>query len=96
MAVYVNLGKALISQVLINGVLQRIEFKYLPTMCFSCSHYGHSQDLCPKQMNEQQGAKEIIVGTERGYENKQLWLIDASRKKKPAVAKRTAEPQRRR
>ncbi|MBA0830108.1 hypothetical protein Goarm_014655, partial [Gossypium armourianum] len=30
MAVYINLGKALISQVLINGVLQRIEYEYLP------------------------------------------------------------------
>ncbi|MBA0671861.1 hypothetical protein Goklo_029174 [Gossypium klotzschianum] len=31
MAIYFNLRKALISQVLINGVLQRIEYKYLPT-----------------------------------------------------------------
>ncbi|MBA0786301.1 hypothetical protein Gotri_027618 [Gossypium trilobum] len=30
MAVYVNLGKALTYQVLINGVLQRIEYEYLP------------------------------------------------------------------
>ncbi|MBA0763310.1 hypothetical protein Gotri_012776, partial [Gossypium trilobum] len=32
MAVYVNLGKALISQVLINGVLQKAEYEYLPTV----------------------------------------------------------------
>ncbi|MBA0558235.1 hypothetical protein Golob_015263 [Gossypium lobatum] len=32
MAVYINLGKALISLVLINGVLQRIEYEYLPTI----------------------------------------------------------------
>ncbi|MBA0554056.1 hypothetical protein Golob_013188, partial [Gossypium lobatum] len=31
MAIYVNIGKALISQVLINGVLQKIEYEYLPT-----------------------------------------------------------------
>ncbi|KAH1055068.1 hypothetical protein J1N35_033133 [Gossypium stocksii] len=64
MAVYVNLGEALISQVLINGVLQRIEYEYLPTVCFSYGHYGHSQDICPKLMNVQQGDKENSAGTE--------------------------------
>ncbi|MBA0853993.1 hypothetical protein Goshw_024710 [Gossypium schwendimanii] len=34
MAIYVNLDKPLVSQVLINGVLQRIEYEYLPIVCF--------------------------------------------------------------
>ncbi|MFQ6643133.1 hypothetical protein Gotur_017314 [Gossypium turneri] len=41
-ALYINLEKALISQVLINGALQRIEYEYLPTVCFSYGHYGHT------------------------------------------------------
>ncbi|KAG8482418.1 hypothetical protein CXB51_024080 [Gossypium anomalum] len=48
MTVYVNLGKALTSKVLINGIPQRIEYEHLPTACFSCGHYGHKQDICPK------------------------------------------------
>ncbi|MBA0743396.1 hypothetical protein Gogos_006079 [Gossypium gossypioides] len=36
MAVYVNLGKPLLSQVLINGNIQRIEYESLPVVCFSC------------------------------------------------------------
>ncbi|MBA0553722.1 hypothetical protein Golob_012873 [Gossypium lobatum] len=34
MAIYVNLDKPLVSQVLINGVLQRIEYEYLPIVFF--------------------------------------------------------------
>ncbi|MBA0583855.1 hypothetical protein Gorai_014696 [Gossypium raimondii] len=37
MVVYVNLGKALISQVLINGVLQKTEYEYLPTVTSGAS-----------------------------------------------------------
>ncbi|PPR90069.1 hypothetical protein GOBAR_AA30618 [Gossypium barbadense] len=69
MTVFVNLGKAFISQVLINVVLHRIEYEYLLTVCFSCGHYRHSQEICPRSMNEQQGAKRSIAGTERGQEN---------------------------
>ncbi|MBA0646244.1 hypothetical protein Goklo_014221 [Gossypium klotzschianum] len=36
MAVYVSLDKPLVSQILINESLQRIEYEYLPTVCFSC------------------------------------------------------------
>ncbi|PPD81183.1 hypothetical protein GOBAR_DD21894 [Gossypium barbadense] len=52
MVVYVNLEKVLISQVLVNGTLQRIEYKYLPAVCFLCGHYGHIKEICPKGENE--------------------------------------------
>ncbi|MFQ6626991.1 hypothetical protein Gotur_005525 [Gossypium turneri] len=55
--VYINLGKALISEVLINGVLQEIEYEHLPTMCFSCGHYRHIQDICPRLASEQPEAR---------------------------------------
>ncbi|KAK5835943.1 hypothetical protein PVK06_011667 [Gossypium arboreum] len=58
MAVYVNLGKALSSKALINGVPQRIEYEYLPTVYLSCGHYGHTQDFCPKSVTAQQPSKE--------------------------------------
>ncbi|MBA0706709.1 hypothetical protein Golax_018803 [Gossypium laxum] len=49
MTIYVKLDKALISQVLINEVLQRVEYEYLPTVCFLCGHYGHVKELCTKE-----------------------------------------------
>ncbi|MBA0696345.1 hypothetical protein Goari_002903 [Gossypium aridum] len=45
MAIYVNLEKPLVSQVLINGVIQKIEYEYLPTVCFSCGCYGHAKEF---------------------------------------------------
>ncbi|KAK5794224.1 hypothetical protein PVK06_035441 [Gossypium arboreum] len=47
MTVYINLDKPLISQVLINRILQRIEYEYLPIVCFSCRCYGHVKEICP-------------------------------------------------
>lgn len=48
MVVFVNLDEPLISQVLINGATQRIEYEHLPTVCFQCGHYGHTKEICPK------------------------------------------------
>ncbi|MBA0699715.1 hypothetical protein Goari_001324, partial [Gossypium aridum] len=47
MAIYVNLDKPLISKVLINENLQRIEYKSLSVVCFLCGCYGHNKDSCP-------------------------------------------------
>lgn len=46
MAIYVNLDKPLVLQVLINGTIQRIEYEYPPTVFFSCGCYGHVKELC--------------------------------------------------
>ncbi|KAH1057376.1 hypothetical protein J1N35_035441 [Gossypium stocksii] len=46
MAVYINLGKPLVSQILVNGVVQRVVFKSLPSVCFSCGRFDHLQNLC--------------------------------------------------
>ncbi|PPD87757.1 hypothetical protein GOBAR_DD15301 [Gossypium barbadense] len=47
MAIFVNLDKLLISKILINGNLQRIEYEFLSSICFSCGRYGHVKELCP-------------------------------------------------
>ncbi|KAH1113982.1 hypothetical protein J1N35_007360 [Gossypium stocksii] len=70
MAAYVNLGKALISQILINGVLQKIEYEYLPTVCFSCGHYGYNQEICPNLVKDQRRTTEDITGEKMIQENR--------------------------
>ncbi|MBA0686161.1 hypothetical protein Goari_013776, partial [Gossypium aridum] len=45
MAVYVNLEKPLVSQVLINGRSQKVEYGSLSTICFHCGRYGHVENL---------------------------------------------------
>lgn len=47
MVVFVNLDKSLISQILINGILQHIEYESLSVVCFTCDRYNHGNELCP-------------------------------------------------
>lgn len=64
MVMYVNCGKALISQVQIYGVVQKIEYEHLPTVCFSSGHDKQIQDICPRLASEQPKAMGGAVGEE--------------------------------
>ncbi|KAK5784785.1 hypothetical protein PVK06_039319 [Gossypium arboreum] len=46
LTVFLNLEKPLISQVLFDGAVQRVEYEVLPTVCFGYVKYGHFKDLC--------------------------------------------------
>lgn len=50
MAMYVNLDKPLVSQILINGKIQKDEV--IPMVCFHCGRYGHMKDVCPFRVFE--------------------------------------------
>ncbi|KAL9445616.1 hypothetical protein AB3S75_018585 [Citrus x aurantiifolia] len=49
-AVEVSLGSPLISQFLLDGRIQRIEYEALPTICFGCGKYGHISASCPDNL----------------------------------------------
>ncbi|MBA0752987.1 hypothetical protein Gogos_019972, partial [Gossypium gossypioides] len=46
MIVFVDLDRPLVSQVLVNGELQWVEYEALPTICFSYEKYGHTKEMC--------------------------------------------------
>ncbi|MBA0715771.1 hypothetical protein Golax_014656 [Gossypium laxum] len=46
MAVYVNLEKPLVSQILINGQAQKVEYESLSTIYFHCGMHGHVENIC--------------------------------------------------
>ncbi|KAH1120984.1 hypothetical protein J1N35_004144 [Gossypium stocksii] len=46
MVVFVNLGRPLVSKILISGSPQRIEYDNLPVVCFKCGCYGHTKETC--------------------------------------------------
>ncbi|XP_017621897.1 uncharacterized protein LOC108466040 [Gossypium arboreum] len=46
LAVYINLNEPLVSQILINGREQRVEYESLSTICFHCGRYGHVESIC--------------------------------------------------
>lgn len=50
-AVDVELNKPLVSQFLLDGKLQRIEYESLPSICFECGKYGHILSECPDKKN---------------------------------------------
>ncbi|MBA0803487.1 hypothetical protein Gohar_013695 [Gossypium harknessii] len=52
MAVYVNLDKPLVSQVLINGKIQKVKYEFLPTVCFHYVRYRHVKEVCPFKVLE--------------------------------------------
>ncbi|KAA3485775.1 GroES-like zinc-binding alcohol dehydrogenase family protein [Gossypium australe] len=49
---------------------KKIEYEHLPTICFSCDHYGHTQYLCPKSVNAQQPSKINFLDKESVLENR--------------------------
>ncbi|MBA0795800.1 hypothetical protein Gohar_006635, partial [Gossypium harknessii] len=46
MAIYVNLDKLFVPQVLINGNIHKVEYKHLPWIYFSCKRYGYRKGVC--------------------------------------------------
>ncbi|MBA0721574.1 hypothetical protein Golax_009098 [Gossypium laxum] len=46
MAVFINLDRSLVSQVLVNGEIQWVIYEALLTICFSCGKYRHVKEMC--------------------------------------------------
>ncbi|XP_052290827.1 uncharacterized protein LOC127900263 [Citrus sinensis] len=56
-AVEVAFNKPFVSQFLLDGKIQKVEYESLPHICFQCGTYGHFRELCPKRSleNDSQG-----------------------------------------
>lgn len=50
LVVYVDLDKPLVSQILINDILQKVEYEFFPTICFGYGRYGHLKKVCPTRI----------------------------------------------
>ncbi|XP_016737856.1 uncharacterized protein [Gossypium hirsutum] len=68
LTVYVELGKSLVSKIIIDGKLQRVEYESLPMVCLDCGRFGHSQEECPHKSSQETtlegGGKITRCGTE--------------------------------
>ncbi|KAA3461146.1 GroES-like zinc-binding alcohol dehydrogenase family protein [Gossypium australe] len=69
MSVYANLDKPLISKVIINRNLQRIEYESLPVVCFSYGRYGHKKDSCSHSLKTSALGEEVVSSAETIQEN---------------------------
>ncbi|KAH9783624.1 DUF4283 domain-containing protein [Citrus sinensis] len=45
-AVHISLAKPLVSQFVLDGKVQKVEYEGLPVICFTCERYGHSSSSC--------------------------------------------------
>ncbi|XP_050242300.1 uncharacterized protein LOC126691288 [Quercus robur] len=45
--VQVDLNKPLIRSILLEGMIQEIQYEGINTLCFSCGHVGHQKEGCP-------------------------------------------------
>lgn len=61
-AVEINLNKPLVSQFLLDGRIQKIEYESLPTICFECGIYGHYCTNCPEKVACQAVTKDDKAG----------------------------------
>ncbi|MBA0853819.1 hypothetical protein Goshw_022329 [Gossypium schwendimanii] len=52
MDVFVDLNKAIVSQVMVNGELQSVEYEALLTICFSCGKYGQIRKGGPQEISK--------------------------------------------
>ncbi|TYI36370.1 hypothetical protein ES332_A03G136500v1 [Gossypium tomentosum] len=62
MAVYVNLEKPLVSQILVNGRTQMVEYESLSTIYFHCGRYGHVENMCNFKIPESTVVKDGNYG----------------------------------
>ncbi|KAK5775094.1 hypothetical protein PVK06_042961 [Gossypium arboreum] len=69
MVVYANLDKPLISKVIINENLQRIEYESLLVACFSYGHYGYNKDSCSHSLKISALLEEVVSSAKTVQEN---------------------------
>ncbi|MBA0856906.1 hypothetical protein Goshw_004706 [Gossypium schwendimanii] len=65
-----DVRKPLVSQILVNGAVQRVEFELLQFICFSCKRFGHSKEMCSGVGT----SKDVVVG--KSLTTKDLLEVD--------------------
>ncbi|KAH1096689.1 hypothetical protein J1N35_013610 [Gossypium stocksii] len=84
MAIYINLDKPLIAQILVNGMKQRVEYEALPTICSTYRKHGHTKELCASLQPELTPGKDQmkVTPTEVGKGGKGAaygpWMVEVN------------------
>ncbi|MBA0828007.1 hypothetical protein Goarm_012734 [Gossypium armourianum] len=55
LAVYIDLGKSLVSKVKIDGKIH-MEYESMPLVCFDCGRFRHTRDTCPYRSRQRETA----------------------------------------
>ncbi|PPD89562.1 hypothetical protein GOBAR_DD13512 [Gossypium barbadense] len=88
LVVYINQDMSLVSHILINGKLQKVEYEFLPTVCCHCGRYDYLKEVCPSRVPEPSSVKQplpsstltevekiIVNGSEETGETYEPWML---------------------
>ncbi|MBA0674794.1 hypothetical protein Goari_016371 [Gossypium aridum] len=95
LVVYINQDMSLVSHILINGKLQKVEYEFLPTVCCHCGRYGYLKEVCPSRVSEPSSVKQpppsstltevekiIVNGSEETGETYEPWMLVESKSRR--------------
>ncbi|KAK5836694.1 hypothetical protein PVK06_012493 [Gossypium arboreum] len=71
LAVYVELGKLLVSKAKIDGRIQWVEYKSLPSVCFEYGRWGYTPENCIHKQRQ-----ENLLEAEENSKSNQVLLLD--------------------
>ena len=74
----IPLDKPLMSQILLDGKVQRVEYENLPAICFLCGKYGHVMGSCPDQKEPTTTDNPTVVASEGGQKDGAMVAMDTS------------------
>ncbi|PPD95053.1 hypothetical protein GOBAR_DD07927 [Gossypium barbadense] len=93
---YINLDKALILNIMVNGFIQRVEYEALPLICFDYGRYDHLKNICPHSVSnlDQPREKEVPpVGSVEGKEEEVFgsWMVVERKSRKLSTDQRESK-----
>lgn len=76
LAVIINTREPLVSKILIDGRVQRVEYECLPQVCFGCGRLGHTRETCAYAEYQEEKADNSKVAKENECKVSEEKLID--------------------
>ncbi|KAK9226373.1 hypothetical protein WN943_011420 [Citrus x changshan-huyou] len=79
-AVTISLDKPLVSQFVLDGKIQKVEYEELPVICFKCGRYGHNSNACKEAgvANDNENPPQPAMQRQEDHVHQKFGCHDAS------------------
>ncbi|CAN1131438.1 hypothetical protein LINPERHAP2_LOCUS6403 [Linum perenne] len=92
-AIEINLDEPIPPVVLLDGVIQKVEYENMPTLCFECGRVGHDSQACPRNsatpptaVATSAASKEVVTAgdsSEPAADRYGPWMLVSRRPRRP-------------